>query len=161
MGAEMDIFEADRRGGEPVGTVSVRRRDLEGIDVGASGVPASVDELPLLAVIATQADGASRLSGAGELRVKESDRITAIVDGLRLMGADISEAEDGFTVRGPSRLKGAQVDSCGDHRIAMTLAIAGLVAEGETVVEGFEAAAVSWPGFADVLVQMGAEVQVL
>jgi len=105
----------------------------------------------VLAVAATQAEGATVVRDAAELRRKESDRIATTVQELRKLGAHIEERPDGFVVEGPARLVGAPVHSHGDHRLAMALAVAGLVAEGETVVEGFDCAADSFPGFADVL----------
>ncbi|HVL81704.1 MAG TPA: 3-phosphoshikimate 1-carboxyvinyltransferase, partial [Actinomycetota bacterium] len=160
MGAEMDTLVGPPQAGEPVGTVSVRRSELSGITVTSQDVPSAVDELTLLAVLATQAQGTTEVTGAQELRVKESDRIAAIAAGLRRMGATVQERPDGFVVSGPVQLSGAVVDSWEDHRIAMALAVAGLVANGETVIEGFEAASVSWPGFEEVLRTMGADVEV-
>jgi len=110
-------------------------------------VPSLLDEVPLLAVVASQATGVTRLTGARELRVKESDRLRQLVLGLRAMGADIDELEDGFVLRGPARLHAAEIDAAHDHRIAMCFAIAGLVADGETSIEGAEWADISYPGF--------------
>ena len=158
MGAQLDAEHTHEALGEPVGTFKARRSDLEGVPIDGSD-PGVQDELPLLAVVATQAEGETVVRDAGELRVKESDRIAAIVLGLQAMGADIEERPDGFTVRGPTALTGAVVDAAGDHRIAMALAVAGLAAKGDTVVEGFETAAVSWPGFDRVLASLGADVE--
>src|SRR5205085_8477464 len=108
-------------------------------------VPLLVDELPLVALLATQVEGVSHIRGAGELRVKETDRIQAVVDALRALGASIGESPDGLVVEGPTVLRGAPVESRGDHRMAMMLAVAGSVAEGETIVMGAESAAVSFP----------------
>ncbi len=110
-----------------------------------------IDELPVLAVAATQLAGRTMISGARELRVKESDRVAAMAAGLRAMGAAIEEREDGWAIEGPVRLCGAAVESGGDHRVAMALAVAGLLAEGETQVAGAECVAVSYPGFWDDL----------
>ena len=145
--------------GEPVGVIDARCSRLRATTIEAAG-PDIHDELPLLAAIATQADGETSVRGAGELRVKESDRIASLVDGLRRLGADIEALPDGFVVRGPTPLRGASVDGAGDHRIAMALAVAGLWASGNTRIEGYDAADVSWPGFAAVLAGLGAEVEV-
>ena len=110
-----------------------------------------IDELPVIAVAATQMNGRTVITGAAELRVKESDRIAAMAAGLSAMGARIEERPDGWVIDGPVRLHGAEVDSGGDHRVAMALAVAGLVAEGETSVAGAECVAVSYPAFWDDL----------
>jgi 3-phosphoshikimate 1-carboxyvinyltransferase len=110
-----------------------------------------IDELPVLAVAATQAVGKSVIEGAGELRVKESDRLRAMEEGLSAMGADIVATDDGWVINGPRILEGAKVDSHGDHRIAMALAIAGLVADGKTEIDGAECVEISYPGFFDDL----------
>jgi 3-phosphoshikimate 1-carboxyvinyltransferase len=106
-----------------------------------------IDELPVLAVAATQAPGTSEIRGAGELRVKESDRIAALATGLRAMGAEVEELEDGLRVTGPRPLVGAEVDSRGDHRIAMAFAVAAMLADGVTEIAGAESVAISDPGF--------------
>ncbi|HLQ62941.1 MAG TPA: 3-phosphoshikimate 1-carboxyvinyltransferase [Candidatus Acidoferrales bacterium] len=106
-----------------------------------------IDELPVLAVAATQLEGTTRITGARELRVKESDRIAAMSAGLAAMGAALKELDDGWEIRGPRPLQGARVDSRGDHRVAMALAVAGLLAEGKTEVEGAECVSISYPGF--------------
>ena len=107
----------------------------------------AIDELPLLAVVATQAQGETVVRGAGELKFKESDRIAAITENLAKMGADIEATDDGFTVHGPTRLRGAEVSTCGDHRIAMALTVAGLLAEGETTLDDASVVDISYPGF--------------
>jgi 3-phosphoshikimate 1-carboxyvinyltransferase len=114
-------------------------------------MPFLIDELPLIAVVATQAQGKTVVSGARELRVKETDRIKAIVSELKKMGADIEEKEDGFIVTGPSKLKGAVCESYNDHRIAMSLAVAALLAEGKTVIKNSECIDISFPGFEKTL----------
>ena len=113
-------------------------------------MPGVIDELPVLAALATHG-GELRVSGAQELRVKESDRISALADGLRRMGADIDEQPDGFHVRGGTRLRGGEVDAENDHRLAMAFAIAALGASGPTTIHGAGAAAVSYPEFFSVL----------
>ena len=133
--------------GEDVGDILCETEGLTGISVGADAIPSAIDELPLLAVTATQAYGWTRVSGADELRVKESDRIAGIVEGLRKMGAHIEERPGGFAVEGPTPLQGARVDCRGDHRLAMALAVAAQVARGETVLEGAESVEISYPNF--------------
>jgi len=110
-----------------------------------------IDELPVLAVAATQIPGKSRISGAAELHVKESDRIAAMAEGLAAMGAKITALDDGWTIDGPCSLEGARVRSHGDHRVAMALAVAGLFAEGDTEIEDAECVEISYPGFFDQL----------
>jgi 3-phosphoshikimate 1-carboxyvinyltransferase len=146
LGAAVAV-EPDAESIEPAGSVTVRADRLRAIDVGAEEVPGAIDELPLLAVLATQADGETRVTGARELRIKESDRIAAIVAGLSAMGADIEALPDGFAVRGPGRLTGARLDASGDHRIAMALAVAASLAQGESLLAGAEWVDVSYPGF--------------
>jgi 3-phosphoshikimate 1-carboxyvinyltransferase len=146
LGADVSI---DREGDgiEPRGTVTLRAGRLHAIEVAADEVPGAIDELPLLAVVATQADGDTRVTGAAELRVKESDRIAAIANGLTQMGAEIHALPDGFVVRGPTPLSGAELDARGDHRIAMALAIAASLADGPSTLSGSEWVDVSYPGF--------------
>lgn len=147
MGADVSVENPETSAGEPVADIVARSSALHGVEVSGSMIPRVIDELPLLAVVATQAEGTTTVRDAGELRRKESDRISAIVENLRLVGADIEELEDGFVVRGPSRLEGGSVSSRGDHRIAMAMAVAGLRAEGTTRIDGSEAVGVSYPGF--------------
>ena len=117
----------------------------------SSLIPRLIDELPLLAVIGSQIQGGIEIRAAAELRVKESDRIATTAQGLRAMGADVDEFEDGLRVGGPTRLRGARIDPGGDHRIAMTFSVAGLVAEGETEIKDADCVAVSFPEFFDLL----------
>jgi 3-phosphoshikimate 1-carboxyvinyltransferase len=150
MGARIDISNETAYLEEPVADIAVRNdgeTTLAGVHVSPERVPLMIDELPLLAVVATQSRGETKVRGASELRVKESDRISTIVSNLSRMGADIEALDDGFVVRGPSRLKGAAVSSFGDHRIGMAMAVAALIADGTTTIEGSEAAEVSYPGF--------------
>ncbi|HSS62211.1 MAG TPA: 3-phosphoshikimate 1-carboxyvinyltransferase [Candidatus Limnocylindrales bacterium] len=138
--------------GEPVADLAVTpAHDLRAMRVEGGVAAQMIDELPVLAVAATQAAGTSVISGAGELRVKESDRLAAMESGLTAMGADIEATEDGWVINGPRRLEGARVDSAGDHRIAMALAVAALIADGKTEIEGAECVDVSYPGFFDDL----------
>jgi 3-phosphoshikimate 1-carboxyvinyltransferase len=120
------------------------------VEVTPDEVPGVIDELPVLAALATHG-GELRVTGAAELRVKESDRIAALAEGLRRMGADIEEAPDGFHVRGGERLRGGEVDAQNDHRLAMAFAIAALGATGPTMIHDAGAAAVSYPEFFSVL----------
>ena len=138
--------------GEPVVDLQVTPAgDLRPVPWNGAMAPQMIDELPVLAVAATQIPGATVISGAGELRVKESDRIAAMEAGLSAMGADITAQEDGWVINGPRRLEGATVDSMGDHRIAMALAVAALIADGKTEIEGAECVAISYPNFFDHL----------
>jgi 3-phosphoshikimate 1-carboxyvinyltransferase len=151
MGAMVVEDSYEVVGMEPRGNLLAKGATLGGIEVEGWRVPSLIDELPLLAVVGTQAEGVTRVSGAGELRHKESDRIGAIVGELRKMGAEIEEEPDGFRVKGRVKLKGARVSSHGDHRIAMSLAVAALCAEGQTVIEDWECVNISFPGFEDLL----------
>ena len=152
IGAEVDVLpsEAPSPGGEPMGTIVVRHRALVSAAIAPEEVPGVIDELPVLAALATHG-GELRVSGAQELRVKESDRISALADGFRRMGADIDEQPDGFHVRGSRRLRGGEVDARNDHRLAMAFAIAALGASGPTTIHDAGAAAVSYPEFFSVL----------
>ena len=152
MGARITVFNRRRIGGEAGGDLDLRPAELVGTTIGAGEVPLLVDELPLFALLAVHARGDSVLTGAAELRAKETDRIEAVVDGLRSLGAHIRATPDGFKVRGvPSRLRGGSIDARGDHRIAMLGAVAGLVSREGVHVQGAETAAVSFPGFFDLL----------
>ncbi|WP_322818046.1 3-phosphoshikimate 1-carboxyvinyltransferase [Tepidiforma sp.] len=134
MGANIECLEERATGGEPVADLVVRSSSLRGTTVSGDLVPRAIDELPLIALAATTADGVTVVRDATELRVKESDRVKAVVETLGRMGADIHEREDGFEVRGPTPLRGARLDAHGDHRIGMLAAIAGCLADGETMV---------------------------
>ena len=136
--------------GEPMGTITVRHGGLRATHVRPDEVPGVIDELPVLAALATHG-GELSVSGAEELRVKESDRISALADGLRRMGADVDEQRDGFHVRGGRRLRGGEVDAHSDHRLAMAFAVAALGATGPTTIHDAGAAAVSYPEFFSVL----------
>ena len=152
QGRGRTVFNRRRIGGEAGGDLDVRPAELVGTTIGAGEVPLLVDELPLFALLAVHARGDSVLTGAAELRAKETDRIEAVVDGLRSLGAHIRATPDGFKVRGvPTRLRGGSIDARGDHRIAMLGAVAGLVSREGVVVQGAESAAVSFPGFFDLL----------
>jgi 3-phosphoshikimate 1-carboxyvinyltransferase len=133
--------------GEPLATLTVRSSELQAIDLSPADVAGAIDEIPILALAATQARGSSRIRGAGELRHKESDRLAGIASGLAALGADIEIDGDDIVVRGPTTLAGAATDSLGDHRLAMAFAIAGLIASGSTAVADPASASVSYPGF--------------
>jgi 3-phosphoshikimate 1-carboxyvinyltransferase len=145
-------------GAEPVADVTVTYSELKGASFGGEQIVRMIDEVPLLALAATQARGVTQIRDAGELRHKETDRIRGTVDQLRKLGADIEELPDGITVRGPTRLKGDRVDSMGDHRLAMTLTVAGLLADGDTEVQRSACISDSFPGFGQVLRDLGADV---
>jgi 3-phosphoshikimate 1-carboxyvinyltransferase len=147
MGVRIEVDNARGQGGEPVADLTVHSSGLCGVEIGGDTVVRMIDEFPILAVAATQAIGTTVARDATELRVKETDRIAVIVEGLRAMDARIEPQSDGFTVEGPTLLHGAVVDSGGDHRLAMALVVAGMIAEGETVVENAECIADSFPGF--------------
>ena len=134
---------------EPVADLDVCAGPLEGTVVEAEEVPLAIDELPLVALLGCFAEGETAVRGASELRVKESDRIASVVDGLTGLGGDIEATEDGFVVRGTGGLRGGTLDARGDHRLAMLGAVAGLASREGVEVLGMEAAAVSYPGFAD------------
>ena len=152
MGARVSVFDRRRAGSEPVASVQVQPGELVATEIGAEEVPGLVDELPLVALLASHARGETRVSGAGELRVKETDRIEAVTDGLRPLGARIHSRADGWTVTGvPARLRGGRVDARGDHRIAMLGAVAGLASREGVAIEGADTAAISFPGFYELL----------
>jgi 3-phosphoshikimate 1-carboxyvinyltransferase len=155
LGARIVLSNRRLEGEEPVADLEVGPAPgLRGFEIGGAEVASLIDELPVLAVAGAVLPGTSRISGARELRVKESDRISAIATGLTAMGGDVSELEDGWVIRGPRRLEGARVDSFGDHRVAMALAVAGLLAEGETAIQGAECVEISYPGFWEQLEEL-------
>ncbi len=143
----MTVHEIREPGPEPVATLRVRNASLRGTEVAAADVPAAIDELPLLALLACFAEGETVLGGAEELRAKESDRIAGVVENLSGLGAEIEARPDGFAVRGTGGLRGGTIDARGDHRLAMVGAIAGLASDEGVEVDGFDAVAVSYPGF--------------
>ncbi|MBX6378617.1 MAG: 3-phosphoshikimate 1-carboxyvinyltransferase [Clostridia bacterium] len=151
MGARVAVCNRRDWGGEPVADVVVEAAELRGIALGGADIPRLIDEIPILAVAATQAQGVTEIRDAAELRVKESDRLAALARELRRLGARVEPLADGLRIEGPCRLVGAACRSEGDHRIAMALAVAGLVADGETVVDDDRCIAISYPSFADDL----------
>jgi len=151
MGASVE-WTTQSEGWEPRGAVAVGSARLQGTTVSARDVPLVIDELPILMVAACLAEGESRFEGLGELRVKETDRLHSMVTGLKAMDANLLSSPDGsLVIQGGRSLHGAAVDSFGDHRTAMSLAVAGLVAGGATTVRGSECVAKSFPEFFDVL----------
>jgi 3-phosphoshikimate 1-carboxyvinyltransferase len=155
MGARIAVYNRRSVGGEPAGDVQVRASELVGAAVDASEVPRLVDELPLLALAACHARGETVVTGAAELRLKETDRIDGVVEELRRIGAHIRATPDGFRIRGvPARLRGGVLDARGDHRLSMVGAVAGLSSREGVDVRGAEAVATSFPGFFQVLEQL-------
>lgn len=150
-GANILIDDLDFKMAEETADLRFASSRLRAFQAHSVEIPLIIDEIPMLAVLATQADGTTSIRDAAELRVKESDRIEAIAGNLRRMGATVRTFDDGLEIDGPVRLQGAEIDAHGDHRIAMAFAVAGLVAEGETEIRGADAAAVSYPEFFDTL----------
>ena len=158
MGADVEVADRRQVSGEERGSITARTSQLIATEVGGDEIPRMLDEVPILALLATQAEGQTVIRDAAELRVKESDRLATTAQVLRAFGADIEEQPDGLVIAGPTRLHGATVNSYGDHRIAMTAAIAGLIAAGETIVKDTACIDTSFPGFADSLGQIGGEI---
>jgi len=151
MGARLREEEQTKGPGEPCGRVDITGRRLQGTEIGGTEIPNVIDELPVLAVAGALAEGTTVIKDAAELRVKESDRLAVVAHHLAAMGADVTEHPDGLAIRGGRPLHGARLASHGDHRIAMAFAIAGLFAEGETVIEDAACVETSYPGFAEQL----------
>ena len=151
MGARIIIENRRFEGDEPVADLLVESSSLKGIEIGGDIIPRIIDEIPVIALAAAIADGKTSIRDASELRVKESDRISTTVEELSKLGAKIEELEDGMIIQGGSVMYGNLCDSHGDHRLAMSLAVAGLIAEGETVVTDAQAVSISYPGFWDDL----------
>ncbi len=147
MGATLRMENVIEDESEPAADIIVESSDLRGVEIAGDIIPQVIDEIPVLALAAAQAKGTTIIRDSEELRVKESDRITATVTGLNRLGVDVEETEDGLVIRGGNKLHGANVNSFGDHRIAMTMGIAGTIADGETTVDGADAADVSYPTF--------------
>ena len=151
MGAKLREEEQTRGPGEPCGRIEIVGRSLRGTEIGGAEIPNVIDELPVLAVAGALAGGTTVIKDAAELRVKESDRLAVVARHLTAMGADVTEHPDGLEIRGGRPLRGARLESHGDHRIAMAFAIAGLFADGETVIENASCVETSYPGFAGQL----------
>ncbi len=147
MGASIEMLDQKTAAGEPVADIRVRGARLKGVDIGPEMVARTIDEYPILAVAAGLAQGITAICGAKELRYKESDRITVMTEQLRRLGVDVEERDDGMIIEGRGRLKGASVQSAGDHRVAMSLAVAGLSADGGVEIDDTACADISFPGF--------------
>ena len=151
MGLQISVTQLEEKHGELVGTVQAEGGSLKGITISGSDSAALIDEIPVLAAIAPYTEEGVEIRDARELRVKESDRIASIATCLRAMGAEVEEREDGLKIPGRQKLHGAEIDSFGDHRIAMAFAVAALRAKGETVIHRADAAVISYPAFFEVL----------
>ncbi|WP_372519345.1 3-phosphoshikimate 1-carboxyvinyltransferase [Candidatus Ruminimicrobiellum ovillum] len=151
MGAAIVLDNVRTVSGEDVADIEIKTSKLNSTSFGKEIVPSLIDEIPIIVLAATQAEGQTVISGAKELKVKESDRIHSVASQLNKMGADIKETDDGFIINGPTKLKGATVDSFDDHRIAMMLSIAGLTAEGETEILNSDCVKISFANFYEVL----------
>ena len=154
MGADITAMNVRHVGGEPVADLVVSFEELHAIDISSDLTARMIDEFPVFAVAATQAAGTTVVRDAQELRVKESNRLEGLVEELRKLGAKIEATDDGFVIEGPTRLKGAVLDGRGDHRMAMALAVAALVAEGETTITGAECVSKTYPGFFEDLASL-------
>ena len=154
MGAKLLATEVKEICNEPVGNLQIQSSQLQGTEIYPEEIPGLIDEIPILAVAATQAKGVTLIRGASELRVKESDRLAALATELRKMGAQIRELPDGLEITGPTKLEGTNVNSWRDHRIAMALAIGGLIASSETCLEESQWVDISFPNFFELLGQV-------
>jgi 3-phosphoshikimate 1-carboxyvinyltransferase len=162
MGASLTFEESRDPIGEPIANLVVRASELVGVSPPARRAPAMIDEFPLLSVIAAFADGETRITGAAELRVKESDRITLMVDGLKACGVDAEELDDGLVVRGRGRKGvrgGAEIRTLGDHRVAMSFLVLGMASKEPVTVDDGDMIATSFPGFADFMRSLGARIE--
>ncbi|MFC1555543.1 3-phosphoshikimate 1-carboxyvinyltransferase [candidate division KSB1 bacterium] len=151
MGAKIELLNRRISSGEPVADIRVRHSQLRSVTISGEEIPKLIDEIPVIAVAAAAAQGITVIKDAKELRVKETDRISAVCENLMKMGADIEEKEDGMIINGGNKLRGTQIESYGDHRIAMAFAIAGTIADNSTEITGSEWADISYPGFFEIL----------
>ncbi len=151
MGAEIECIRQWEEAGELMGDLKIFHGPLNAITLTNQDIPGLIDELPIIAIIATQAVGKTEVRGAKELRIKECDRIHAICTNLKKMGVDIKELDDGFIINGPTKLKGTQIETFHDHRIAMAFTVAGLIADGNVILDYPECASISYPEFYDEL----------
>jgi 3-phosphoshikimate 1-carboxyvinyltransferase len=147
MDADVEVVEQGSEGGEPTGTLRARGCELRATQIGAADAAMAIDELPLVGLLGCFAEGTTRVEGAGELRHKESDRIAAVVDALNALGGEAEALPEGFAVTGTGGLRGGEMDSRGDHRLAMLGAVAGLASREGVTVRDFSAARISYPGF--------------
>jgi 3-phosphoshikimate 1-carboxyvinyltransferase len=155
MGKGLELLNVREVSGEPVADIRVQHSTLKGIHVGSGRLLQAIDEFPVLCVAAARAEGITKITGAGELRVKESDRIAAMASELTKMGVTVEELDDGIIIKGGEELHGATVNSHGDHRIAMSMIVAGLTAREETTVEDTDCIDTSFPGFMEILYNLG------
>jgi len=151
MGAGVEYLKQWNKAGERIGNLRIFHQPLKAISIAKQDVPRLIDEIPIIAILATQAEGLTEVQGAEELRVKECDRIHAVCLNLKQMGADIEELDDGFIINGPTPLNGAKIDTFYDHRIAMAFTIAGLIADGDIDLDNPDCTSISYPGFYNVL----------
>ncbi|WP_207646637.1 3-phosphoshikimate 1-carboxyvinyltransferase [Tindallia magadiensis] len=151
MGAEIGIKNKREIGGEPIADVRVQGSDLKSVEIGEAQIPSLIDEIPVLAIAAVCAKGTTRITGAAELRVKETDRISAMEEELKKIGVEITPLEDGMIIDGPQTITGGSTDSHGDHRIAMAMAVAGLLSEEPVTIDNHHCMAVSFPGFIETI----------
>ena len=151
MGCKIEYLDNWIENGEKIGNIKVSHQKLKAITIGSNEIPSIIDELPILAIMATQAKGITTVTGAKELRVKESDRISTICNNLARMGANIRELPDGFIIEGPTKLHGASIETCDDHRIAMTFQIASLITSGNMQLDNDSCASISFPEFYSTL----------
>jgi len=157
MGADISLHGEHNSGGEPVADIHVKASPLKGIEIGEEEIPFLVDELPVIAVAATQAEGTTVVKGASELRVKECDRISAMTEGLAALGAHVKELPDGWEISGPVDLRGGKVKSFGDHRIAMALSVAALTADSPVEIDDPSCVSISYPSFFETLEALSLE----
>jgi 3-phosphoshikimate 1-carboxyvinyltransferase len=151
MGVKIDVASSWNETGESVKNIKVKSSTLEAIKIGKDKIPGLIDEIPILSIIATQAMGTTEIRDAKELRVKESDRIKSIIFNLKNMGASVEEYDDGFSIHGPTPLKGAKIKTYNDHRIAMAFTVAGLIAKGTTTLDNTKCVDISFPDFFKLL----------
>ncbi|MEW6558132.1 MAG: 3-phosphoshikimate 1-carboxyvinyltransferase [Elusimicrobiota bacterium] len=151
MGADIKVENKKEFGNEPVADIIVKSAELKSTEIKEKEIPKVIDEIPIIAVAATQAEGTTKITGAKELRVKETDRLKAMATELKKMGANITELEDGLVIKGPTKLKGANICSYKDHRIAMSLAVASLVADSNTEISDKDCVNISFPNFWEIL----------
>jgi 3-phosphoshikimate 1-carboxyvinyltransferase len=158
MGADISVSDKGLEAGEPAGELRIRHSTLKGVEVGGDTVVRMIDEFPVFMVAALCAEGRTVVRNAEELRVKETDRIKVMAAELKKLGAKITETEDGFIIDGPQKLMGAVVDGHDDHRVAMSMTVAGLIADEQTVVNDSKCAGDSFPGFAETLARLGGQL---
>ena len=157
MGARVKITGEKEICREPVASLRIQSSELRAVEISGPQMPRLIDELPILAVLATQAHGQTIIRDAGELRVKESDRLHLLASNLKKMGANVEELPDGLVIHGPTPLRGAEITSAGDHRLVMAFAIAGLIAQDATRIHDAESIGVSFPDFFDTLHSLGVD----